>query len=83
MIDDELCIDKPFHWQNTGASWRNYERIRYLETLLETITNELVELKKDPIRNREELVQEKNLSEAVQKEIRKLERKTLYEELGE
>ena len=82
MIDEEFRMDNPFCWQNAGSSWRNFERIKYLETLLEAIKIELVELGKDPIGNREMLVQEKTLSEAIQKEIRKLEIKTLYEELG-
>ena len=82
MIEEEFRMDNPFCWQNAGLSWRNFERIKYLETLLEAIKIELVELGKDPIGNREMLVQEKTLSEAIQKEIRKLEIKTLYEELG-
>ncbi len=80
---DEFSIDGALLWQNAGSSWRNFERIKYLRAFLEAIKIELIELEKDPIKNREDLVQEKTLSEAMQKEIRRLERKTFYEELGE
>ena len=82
MIGDEFFTDGTFYWQNAGSSWRDFERIKYLRAFLEAIKIELAELGKDPIGNREKLAQEKTLSEAIQNEIRKLERKTLYEELG-
>jgi hypothetical protein len=83
MIDEEFDMDSTFRWQNAGLSWRNFERIKYLRGFLEAIENKLMELEKEPAKNNEELDQEKSLSEAVQKEIRRLERKTFYEELGE
>ena len=83
MFNEEFRMDYILHWQNAGSSWRNFERIKYLRAFLEAIKIELMELERDPAANREELIQEKTLSEAIQKEIRKLERKTFYEELGE
>jgi hypothetical protein len=82
MIDEEFRMDNPFCWQNAGSSWRNFERIKYLTAFLEAIKIELMELERDPAGNREELVQEKTLSEAIQKEIQRLEKKTLFLELG-
>ena len=83
MIDEEFEMDSTFCWQNAGSSWRNFERIKYLRAFLEAIKIELTELERDPAGNREELGKEKTLSEAIEKEIRRLDRKTLYEELGE
>jgi hypothetical protein len=81
MIDDGFDMNTPFYWQNAGSAWRNFERIKYLRAFLEAIKIELTELEKDPAGNREKLVQEKTLSEAIQKEIRKLEGNSFYEEL--
>lgn len=83
MIDEEFEMDSTFRWQNTGSTWRNFERIKYLRAFLRAIEIELKEMEKDTAGNKEELAQEKNLSEAIQKEIRRLQRKTFYEELGE
>jgi hypothetical protein len=83
MIEEEFYIDGTFFWQNAGSSWRNFERIKYLRAFLEAIKIELKELETDPVSNKELIMQERAILEATQKEIRKLERKTLYEELGE
>jgi len=83
MIDEEFGMDYILHWNNVGSSWRSLERIKYLEAFLQAIESKLMELEKDSSENSEELAQEKSLSKAIQKEIRRLERKTFYEELGE
>ena len=83
MIDDEYGVDYIFHWQNAGSSWKNFERIKYLRAFLEGVKIELVELEKDSRGNKGLIDQEETLLDTVQREIRRLERKTFYEELGE
>jgi archaellum component FlaC len=83
MIDEEFDMDNRFYWHNAGLTWRDFERIKYLEALLGAIKKELGKLEEDPVGNKELINQEKTILEVLQKEIRKLERKTFYAQLGE
>ena len=57
--------------------------MKQLRTLEKSIQAKLADLEKDPALNKESIIQEKATLEAVQKELRWLERKTLGAELGE
>jgi len=75
-------MDGTFYWQNSGASWSDFERIKYLRTFLEAIRKELTELEGDPVLNKELITQEKVMVEATQKEIRRLERQSFCSQFG-
>jgi len=64
-----------FSGRNAGSSWRNFERIKYLRAFLQTIEIKLMELKKDPTGNREELVQEKSYQKLYKKKSENLKEK--------
>ena len=57
--------------------------MRQLRTLEKSIQNKLSELEKEPVFNKELLIHEKAILEVTQKELNRLERKTLDAELGE
>ena len=57
--------------------------MKQLRTFEESIRNKLIELEKDPVLNKESIKQESLALEATQKELRRLERKTLVAELGQ
>jgi hypothetical protein len=57
--------------------------MKQLRTFIKSIQEKLTELEKEPVLNKELVAQEKAILEATQKELRRLERKTLYAELGE
>ena len=83
MIHDEFFFNDLFCWEDPGLSLRNMGLIKQLQTFEKSIQDKLAELEKDPMLNKELIMQEKAILEATQKEIRNLERKTLYAELGE
>ena len=57
--------------------------MKQLRTLQKSIQDKLIELDKDPVLNKESIMKEEALLEATQKEIQRLEKKTLHAELGE
>jgi hypothetical protein len=83
MIHDDFSFRDPFCWYDPGLSLRNMGLIKELSTFEKSIQERLKELEKDPVSNRELIMQEKAILEAIQKEIRRLERNTLYTELEE
>ena len=83
MIHDDFSFNEPFCWQDPGLSLRSMGLMKQLRTLEKSIQNKLIELEKDPVLNKESIMKEKALLEATQKEIRRLERKTLDVELGQ
>jgi hypothetical protein len=83
MIHDDFSFNDFFCWEDPGLSLRNMEIISELRTFVKAIEQKLAELEKEPVLNKELIMQEKVILEATQKEIRNLERKTLYAELGE
>ena len=83
MIRDDFSFSDYFCWEDPGLPLRNMEIMKELRTLVKAIEQKLAELEKEPVLNKELIMQEKAIFEATQKEIRNLERKTLYAELGE
>ena len=83
MIHDDFSFNEPFCWEDPGLSLRNMGLIKQLRTLEKSIHDKLIELEKDPVLNKESIMKEEVLLEATQKEIRRLEKKTLHAELGE
>lgn len=83
MIQDDFSCRETFCWEDSGLSLRNMGLRKQLRTLEESIQNKLIELEKDPVPNKESIIQEGVTLEAVQKELRRLERKTLDAELGQ
>jgi hypothetical protein len=57
--------------------------IKQLRTFENSIQEKLTELEKDPVPNKKLILQERATLEAAQKELHRLERKTLDVELGE
>jgi len=83
MMHDDFSFRDSFCWEDPGLSLRNMGLMRQLRSLEDSIRNKLTELEKDPVLNKESIIKEKVTLEAAQKELRRLERKTFYEELGE
>ncbi len=83
MIDDGFRFDDSFYWEEPGPSLRDMGLIKQLRTFENSIQEKLVELEKDPVPNRELIVQERATLEATQKELRRLEKKNFYDQLGE
>ena len=82
-IRDAFPLRDSFYWQDPGLSLRNSGLIKQLRTFEKSIQDKFAELERDPVFNRELIMQEKAILEATQKQIRNLERKTLYAELGQ
>ena len=83
MIKDDFAFNDSFCWEDPGLSLRNMRLGKQLRTLEKSIQNKLSELEKEPVLNKELIVQEKAILEATQKELDRLERKTLEVELGD
>ena len=83
MIHDDFSFNEPFCWGDPGLSLRNMGLIKQLRTLEKSIQEKLIELEKNPVLDKESIMKERVLLEATQKEIRRLERKTLDVELGQ
>ena len=82
MIHDDFSFNEPFSWRDPGASLRSMGLIKQLRTLEEAIRDNVTDLKTDQESDRELIMKEKALLEITQKEIQRLERITLDEELG-
>lgn len=83
MIHDVFSFRDSFCWEDSVLSLRNMGLRKQLRTLEESIQKKLIGLEKDPVLNKESIIQERVTLESAQKELRRLERKTFYEELGE
>jgi len=83
MIQDDFSFNDHFCWEDPGLSLRNRGLLKQLQTLEKSIQEKLIGLEKDPVLNKESIIQERVTLEAAQKELRRLERKTFFEELGE
>jgi hypothetical protein len=83
MIHDDFSFNEPFSWRDPGASLRSMGLIKQLRTLEEAIRDNVTDLETDQESDRELIMKEKALLEITQKEIQRLERKTLDEELGQ
>ena len=83
MIHDDFSFNEPFCWEDPGLSLRNMGLMKQLRTLEKSIQAKVADLEKEPVPNKESIIQERVTLEATQKEIRRLERKTLDAELGQ
>ena len=83
MIHDDFSFNEPFCWEDHGLSLRNTRLIKQLRTIERSIQDKVADLEKEPVLNKESIIQERVTLEATQKELRRLERKTLDEELGQ
>jgi len=83
MIHDDFSFNDSFCWEDPGLSLRNGRLIKQLRTFENSIQDKLTELEKDPAPNKQLILQERAILEATQKELHRLERKTLDVELGE
>jgi hypothetical protein len=82
MIHDGFSFRDSFCWYDSGLSLRNMGLIKELGTFEKSIQERLKELEKDPVSNREMIMQEKAILEATQREIRRLERQSFYSQFG-
>ena len=82
MIHDDFSFNDFFCWEDSGLSLRNMGLIKELGTFEKSIQERLKELEKDPVSNRELIMQEKAILEAIQREIRRLERQSFYSQFG-
>ena len=80
MIHDDFSFNEPYSWRDPGKSMG---LIKHLRTLEEAIRDRVADLETDPEPDKELVMKEKALLEITQKEIRRLERKALDEELGQ
>ena len=83
MIHDDFSFNEPFSWRDPGASLRSMGLIKQLRTLEGAIREKVTDLETDQEPDKESIMKEKALLEITQREIRRLERKTLDEELGQ
>ena len=70
MIDDDFSFRDPLYWYDPGLSLRNMGLIKELRTFEKSIQERLAELEKEPLSNKELIMQEKAILEAIQREIR-------------
>ena len=83
MIHDDFSFNDSFCWEDPGLSLRNGRLIKQLRTFENSTQEKLTELEKDPATNKKLISQERAILVATQKELHRLERKTLDVELGE
>jgi len=83
MIHDDFSFNDSYCWEDPGLALRNGRLIKQLRTFENSIQEKLTELEKDPVPNKKLISQERAILEATQKELHRLERKTLDVELGE
>jgi predicted DNA-binding transcriptional regulator len=82
MIHDDFFFRDLFCWDDPGLSLRNMGLIKELRIFQKSVRERLAELEKEPVSNKELIMQEKAISEAIQKEIRRLEKQSFYFQFG-
>ena len=82
MIGDSFYHRAPGRHWGIGFSLRDLEKIKELRILHKATRNRLNEIEKRPITERDEIIKEKTLLKAIQKEIWRLERRRLFSEMG-
>ena len=81
MIHDDFSFNDFFCWEDPGLPFRNMGLIKELRTFEQCIQERLTELEKEPVSNKDLIMQEKIILETIQKEIRRLERQSFYSQL--
>jgi hypothetical protein len=82
MIGDNFWLDDMIASRDPGLALSIMQMVKDLKTFARALQNKILELEKDPSPNQELILQERTILESIQKEIRRLERKALYLELG-
>jgi adenylosuccinate lyase len=80
MIDDRNFEEIFLRW-DSGQSLINLHKIKGLRILLRSVEQKLEKFNQNPIANEELIFQEKVMLMATQKELQRLERRTICEEL--
>jgi adenylosuccinate lyase len=81
-MNDDWNLEETFlRWDN-GQSLINFHEIKGLRILLRSVEQKLEKLDQNPVGNRELILQEKVMLMATQKELQRLERRTIRQELG-
>lgn len=83
MIDRDFRLDYMIASRDPGLSLSIMQLVKDLKTFAGAVQTKLEDLEKDPSPNKELILQETAFLETTQKEIRRLERKAFYWELGE
>jgi hypothetical protein len=82
MTGDSYWLDDMIASRDPGLALSIMQIVKDLKTFAKSTQSRIEELEKDPSPNQELILQEKTILESIQKEIRRLERKALYWELG-
>jgi hypothetical protein len=83
MIGNNFWLDDMITSRDPGLALSIMQMVKDLKTFAKSIQSKIDQLEKDPSPNQELILQKKTILESIQKEIRRLERKALYSELGE
>ena len=83
MIEGDFRLNDIIASRDPGLSLSIMQLVKDLRTLARAIQAKIVELEKEPLRNEELILEERAVLEATRKEIRNLERKAFYLEMGE
>ncbi len=82
MIHDDFPLDVFFCWEDPGLPLRNIGHIKELRGFERSIQERLSELEAEPEPNETMISQERAILEATRKEIQRLEKQSLYSQLG-
>ena len=82
MIHDDFSFNDFFCYKDPGLPLRNTGLIKELRTFEKSIQERLAELEKEPASNQNLIIQETVTLEAIQEEIRRLERQSFYSQFG-
>ncbi len=82
MTGDNFWLENMIASRDPGLALSIMQLVKDLRTFARSVQSKIDQFEKDPSPNQEFILQEKTILETVQKEIRRLERKALYLELG-
>ena len=83
MIDGDIRFDYMIASRDPGLSLSIMQLVRDLRTFAKAVQSKLVELERSPLPNKDLILQERVILETTRKEIRRLERKAFYLEMGD
>ena len=83
MIDGDIRFDYMIASRDPGLSLSIMQLVKDLKTFSNSVQSKLEELERNPLPNKDLILQERVILETTRKEIRRLERKAIYFELGE
>ncbi len=82
MIHDDFSFNDSFGWKDPGLPLRNMGLIKELRRFEKSAQARLAMLEVEPESNKNLIIEEKAILEVTQKEIQRLERQSLYSQLG-